>query len=70
MADTDKGTYTPARARYIKKYMETQEDIKIRVPKGKRDYYKKLAANAGESLNTFAIRAMDYLAAVEGLDKE
>lgn len=69
MSDENKGTYTPARAKYIKKHMEKLDDIKIRVPKGRREYYKKLAENAGESLNTFAIRAMDYLAAVEGLDK-
>ena len=38
---------------------EKVEDIKIRVPKGKREYYKKAAGNAGLSLNQFAIDSMD-----------
>lgn len=69
MNEEAKTTYTPARAKSIKKYLSEYEDIKIRVPKGKREYYKKLAANSGESLNSFALRAMEYLAKVEGLDK-
>lgn len=69
MSKESKSTYTPARAKSIQKYLSEQEDIKLRVPKGKREYYKKLAANAGESLNSFAIRAMEYLAKIEGLDK-
>lgn len=65
----NKGTYTPARAEYIKKHMEKLDDIKVRVPKGKREYYKKAAEKAGLSLNSFAIRAMDYLIEIENLDK-
>ena len=42
----NKGTYTPARAEYIKKHMEKLDDIKVRVPKGKREYYKKAAEKA------------------------
>ena len=64
----NKGTYTPARAEYNKKHLAKLDDIKLRVPKGKRDYYKKAAENAGESLNSFAIRAMDYLIETEHLD--
>ena len=71
MSEEKKSTYTPKRAKYIKKYLtETVEDIKIRVPKGKKAYYKDAAANAGESLNAFAIRAMDYLIEVEKLNNK
>ena len=69
MSDEKKSTYTPKRAGYIKKYLsETVEDIKVRVHKGKKAYYKEAAANAGESLNAFVIRAMDYLIEVEKLN--
>lgn len=71
MTDKKPSTYTPERAKYIKKYLtETVEDIKIRVPRGRKDYYKEAAANAGESLNSFAIRAMDYLIEMEKLQEK
>ena len=58
-----KGTYkgnTDARRKANKKYLsETVEDIKIRVPKGRKEYYKDAAAVIGLSLNQFAITAMD-----------
>ena len=66
----NKGTYTPARAGYIKKHMAKLEDIKIRVPKGQREHYKKAAEKSGESLNAFAIRAMDYIIKKENLNSE
>ena len=69
MAEEHKSTQTPARAKSIQKYLSDYEDIKIRVPKGQREHYNRLAANAGESLNSFALRAMEYLAKIEGLDK-
>ena len=34
------------------------DDIKVRVPKGKRDIYKALAESKGKSLNAFIV---DYL---------
>lgn len=40
---------------YAKKYLDRLEDIKIRVPVGKRDEYKELARRAGKSLNQFII---------------
>ena len=64
----NKGTYTPTKAKCNKKHLAKLDDIKLRVAKGKRDYYKKAAENAGESLNSFAIRAMDYLIETEHLD--
>lgn len=58
-----KSTYkgnTDARRKANKKYLtENVEDIKIRVPKGRKEYYKDAAASIGQSLNQFAINAMD-----------
>ena len=69
MSEKKESTYTPARAKSQKKYLTKNfDDIKIRVPKGKRDYYKQAAENAGESLNSFAIRAMEYLIEFEKLN--
>ena len=59
-----KSTYkgnTEARRRANAKYLsETVEDIKIRVPKGAKEKYKQAAADAGKSLNQFAIDSMEY----------
>ena len=41
-----------ATQRYIKK---AYDEIKIRVPKGKRDEYKQAAEDAGKSLNQYII---------------
>ena len=66
-----KSTYsgnTEARKRATAKYhKETIETIAVRVPKGKKDYYKSAAAAAGVSLNQFAIAAMDEKIEREGL---
>ena len=52
MSENNKSTYTPARAKSQKKYLTKNfDDIKIRVPKGKREYYKQAAENAGETAN-------------------
>ena len=58
-----KSTYkgnTDARRKANKKYLsETVEDIKIRVPKGRKAFYKSAADSAGLSLNQFTIDALD-----------
>lgn len=58
-----KSTYkgnTDARRKANKKYLaENVEDIKVRVPKGRKEYYKDAAASIGQSLNQFAVNAMD-----------
>lgn len=41
---------------YIKK---AYDDIKVRVPKGKREEYKKLADQKGKSLNQLIIELLD-----------
>ena len=51
---------TDAHRRGNAKYLsEMVEDIKIRVPKGRKEYYKLCADHADMSLNAFAIKAMD-----------
>lgn len=37
------------------RYLATLDEIRIRVPKGKKDEYKALAESAGKSLNQFII---------------
>ena len=52
--------YTSAQKRAAEKYLsEKVENIILRVPKGRKDYYKDAAASADMSLNQFAIEAMD-----------
>lgn len=47
--------YTEAQARASKKYLENFDEIRIRVPKGKKDEYKALAESEGKSMNQFII---------------
>jgi len=42
-----------------KKYLASLDEIRIRVPKGKKDEYKQLADNAGKSLNQFIIDCVE-----------
>lgn len=44
---------------YAKKYLDKFEEIRIRVPEGKLDYYMRIVEAVGLSLNKFAITAMD-----------
>ena len=41
------------------KYLETQDEIKIRVPKGRKAEIQAHAQAQGESLNGFIVRAVD-----------
>ena len=58
-----KGTYTgqtDARRKASAKYLkESVEDIRIRVPKGNKAKVQEHAANMGESMNSFVVRAID-----------
>lgn len=58
---TYKGSSDAQRKAIAKYQSEKVEDIKIRVPKGEKDYYKNEAQNRNLSLNEFAIRAMNYI---------
>ena len=72
MSENKKSTYRgfteahrAGNARYL---AEKVEDIKIRVPKGRKDYYKSAAESSGQSLNQFAITSMDEKIDRDGLD--
>lgn len=52
--------YTEARRRANEKYnAKAYDEIKVRVPKGKKDKIKAHAEKNGESLNGFVNRAID-----------
>ena len=42
-----------------KKYLATLDEIRIRVPKGKKEEYKKMAEDAGKSLNQFIVDCIE-----------
>ena len=43
----------------IKKHLETLDDIKVRVPKGKREIIKAHAESKGMSLNAYIVWLID-----------
>jgi len=49
---------TESRANANKKYHEKFDDIKVRVPKGKRQEWQEHASQNGESLNGFIVRVV------------
>lgn len=52
--------YTEAQNRATQKYVKNNyDDIKIRVPKGKREQYKAHAEAQGKSLNQLVIELLD-----------
>ena len=54
--------YTKAQAMASVEYLKKFDEIKIRVPKGKKETYKQMAEAEGKSLNKFIIDK------IEGLD--
>ena len=42
-----------------KKYLATLDEIRIRVPKGKKEEYKQMAEDAGKSLNQFIVDCIE-----------
>lgn len=44
---------------YARRHLEKLDEIKIRVPKGKKDEYRKQAETAGKSLNQFIIDCIE-----------
>lgn len=50
---------TEAQSKANKKYFEKFEDIKIRVPQGKREEYKEKAKQHGKSLNAYIIELIE-----------
>ena len=59
--EENKSYYTEARKKGNEKYLKTLEDIKLRVPKGRKEHYKEMAAEVEMSLNEFAIKSMEYV---------
>lgn len=51
--------YTQAQAAASKKHLAKLEEIKIRVPKGKKEEYKQKAEAAGKSLNQYIIDCIE-----------
>ncbi len=49
---------TEARKRANQKYLDKQDEIRIRAPKGSKDNIKKYAAAAGCSLNQYILDAV------------
>lgn len=60
MAYQRKVYYTEAQKRSAEKYLhEKVEDIRIRVPKGKKEKIRSYAEEHGESMNGFIVRVID-----------
>lgn len=60
MTEEKKSRYTEAQKRAAEKYLkESVEDIRIRVPKGRKSVIKDHAVSQNESLNAFVVRAID-----------
>lgn len=51
--------YTRSQAEASKRYIADLDEIRFRVPKGKKEEYKQQAAAAGKSLNQYIIDRMD-----------
>lgn len=45
--------------KHIQKYLKSVDEIKIRVPKGKKAEYKQKADAAGKSLNKYIIDCIE-----------
>ena len=45
--------------KYVDKYMQGLDEIKLRVPKGDKEKYKAIADNVGKSLNQFIIDCIE-----------
>ena len=60
MPEEKKSRYTAAQKKAAEKYLkESVEDIRIRVPKGKKAIVKAHAEQQDESMNQFIIRAIN-----------
>jgi len=51
--------YTEAQAKAAKKHLANLEEIKVRVPKGKKEEYKVKAKADGKSLNQYIIDCIE-----------
>jgi len=53
------GKYTYSQAEASKKYISKLDEIKIRLPKGKKEEYKLKAQMEGKSLNQYIIDCIE-----------
>ena len=60
---------TDAQRRAREKWLEKVEEVKFRVPKGKKETIQKHVAQTGESVNVFLNRAVDEAMARDTLKK-
>lgn len=61
MTEEKRSRYSESQAKAAYKYLhEKVEDIRIRVPKGRKAEIKAHAEKQGESMNQFVIRAIDH----------
>jgi predicted DNA binding CopG/RHH family protein len=61
---------TEAQKRASLKYLQTQDDIRIRVPKGTKDRWRAKADSAGKSLQRYIIDAVEGAEPVTDIKKE
>ncbi len=59
MPEEKKGRYTEAQAKSAKKYLSTLDEIRIRLPKGRKEEIQAAAAAAGMSMNQYVSEAID-----------
>lgn len=52
-------TTSKAKLEANKRYLDKQDEIRIRIPKGEKERIKNHAAEQGESMNFFIIRAIN-----------
>lgn len=56
--------YTQAQANAARKYLDKLEEVKLRLPPGKKEEYKRRATEEGKSLNQFIIDCIEENAGI------
>lgn len=59
MAKKEGRKSTDAQLRAIKKYQEAHDELKLRMPKGKKEVFRKAAEEQGISLNQYTLKALE-----------
>ena len=59
MKEGDKVSVSEKQLQYAKTYISKLDEIKIRIPKGKKEEYKKIADTSGKSLNQFIVDCIE-----------
>ena len=61
---------TEAEKKAIAKYHAKLDEIKVRVPKGKREVYKAYAASKGKSLNALIVELIEFEMKCDEFEKQ